>query len=33
VINNPKLARIIAVVVIAALVVTLAATLFGCAGS
>jgi len=31
VINNPKMARIIAVVVIAAMVITLAAALFGCA--
>jgi ribonuclease T1 len=31
VINNPKAARIIAVVVIAMLVITLAASLFGCA--
>jgi ribonuclease T1 len=31
VINNPKAARIVAVVVIAMLVVTLAASLFGCA--
>jgi ribonuclease T1 len=31
VINNPKMARIVAVVVIAMLVITLAASLFGCA--
>ncbi|TDO49798.1 hypothetical protein EV643_10525 [Kribbella sp. VKM Ac-2527] len=30
-INNPKMARIIAAVVIAAMVITLAAALFGCA--
>jgi ribonuclease T1 len=33
VINNPKMARIIAVVVIAMLVITLAAALFGCSAS
>lgn len=32
-INNPKTARIIAVVVIAMLVITLAASLFGCAAA
>ncbi|TCN42969.1 hypothetical protein EV644_102395 [Kribbella orskensis] len=32
-INNPKVARIIAVVVIAMLVITLAAALFGCSAS
>ena len=32
-INNPKVARIIAVVVIAMLVITLAASLFGCAAA
>jgi ribonuclease T1 len=31
VINNPKTARIVAIVVIAMLVITLAASLFGCA--
>jgi ribonuclease T1 len=33
VINNPKAARIVAVVVIAMLVITLAASLFGCAAA
>jgi ribonuclease T1 len=33
VINNPKAARIIAVVVIAMLVITLAASLFGCSAA
>ena len=32
-INNPKAARIVAVVVIAMLVITLAASLFGCAAA